>query len=183
MQNEVTTTQNKPTTTISNEKFFKVYSPANCMLQGYKLPSLSAAINQKAPSLGAIRRDYGQQACESYIMVWLVYLNEMLSLSRPMSEEQIRLCATYIITDHNYLSVAELTFIFKRILSGHYGEFYERLGIDKILKFFREYDKERFALIVEEREREHAEFRYQEQANETPIEIYKRCLKKVERFF
>ena len=107
----------------------------------------------------------------------------MLNLSRPMSEEQIRLCSSQIMNDYGYLKLTELSFIFKRILSGEYGEFYERLGIDKVLSFFRQYDQERFTFIDEQRQREHSEFRYQEQANETPMEDFKRHLKKAQRLF
>lgn len=98
-----------------------------------------------------------------------------------MTENQIRLCTAQLLAEYGYLKVTELTLIFKRILSGEYGEFYERLGIDKLLKFFREYDKERFEFIDEQRQREHAEFRYQEQKNETPLEDFKRNLKKAYR--
>ena len=98
-----------------------------------------------------------------------------------MTESQIRLCASQLLAEYSYLKITELTLIFKRILSGEYGEFYERLGIDKLLKFFREYDKERFEFIDEQRQREHAEFRYQEQKNETPLEDFKRNLKKAYR--
>ena len=179
MQNEVITTpNNKPTVAISNEKFLKVYSPANCMAYSYKLTSIAEAIELPAPTLSSVKRDYGTKMCESYLMIWLVYLNEMLNLSRPMTEQQITLCASQITADYGYLKLTELTFIAKRILSGEYGEFYERLGIDKLLTFFREYDKERFEFIDDERQREHAEFRYQEQKNETPLEEFKRRLKK-----
>lgn len=107
----------------------------------------------------------------------------MLNLSRPMSEEQIRLCSSQIMNDYGYLKLTELSFIFKRILSGEYGEFYERLGIDKLLTFFRQYDKERFTFIDEQRQREHSELRYQEQTRETPMEAFKRRAKKALRLF
>ena len=183
MQNEVTVVQNKLTALISNEKFLKVYSPANCMKYSYKLKTIAEAIDLPTPSISAIRRDYGATACESFVMLWLVYLNEMLNLSRPMSEEQIRLCSSQIMNDYGYLKLTEISFIFKRVLSGEYGEFYERLGIDKVLSFFRQYDQERFNFIDEQRQREHSEFRYQEQANETPMEDFKRHLKKAQRLF
>ena len=181
MQNEVTVVQQQPTAIISSERFFKVYSPANCMLHSYKLKTIDDAINLPTPSINAVRRDYGAEACDKFVMAWLVYLNEMLNLSRPMSEDQIRLCSSQIMNDYGYLKLTEISFIFKRILSGEYGEFYERLGIDKVLSFFRQYDKERFTFIDEQRQREHSEFRYQERANETPLEEFKRRLKKAYR--
>lgn len=181
MQNEVTVVQQQPTAIISSEKFLMVYAPANCMKYSYKVATLGEAINLSSPYINQIKREQGEPFCEKFIMLWLVYLNEMLNLNKPMTESQIRLCSAQLLAEYGYLKITELTLIFKRILSGEYGEFYERLGIDKLLKFFREYDKERFEFIDEQRQREHAEFRYQEQKNETPLEDFKRKLKKAYR--
>ena len=181
MQNEVTVVQQQPTAIISSEKFLMVYAPANCMKYSYKVATLGEAINLSSPYINQIKREQGEPFCEKFIMLWLVYLNEMLNLNKPMTESQIRLCSAQLLAEYGYLKITELTLIFKRILSGEYGEFYERLGIDKLLKFFREYDKERFEFIDEQRQREHAEFRYQEQKNETPLEDFKRNLKKAYR--
>ena len=117
MQNdEVTVVQNKLIALISNERFLRVYSPNNCMKHSYKLKTIAEAINLPTPSISSIRRDYGATACESYIMLWLVYLNEMLAVSRPMSEDQISLCSSQIMNDYGYLKLTEISFIFKRIL-------------------------------------------------------------------
>lgn len=151
------------------------------MKYSYKVATLGESINLSSPSINQIKREQGEPFCEKFIMLWLIYLNEMLNLNKPMTESQIRLCAAQLLAEYGYLKITELTLIFKRILSGEYGEFYERLGIDKLLKFFREYDKERFQFIDEQRQREHAEFRYQEQKNETPLEDFKRNLKKAYR--
>ena len=181
MQNEATVVQQQPTAIISSEKFLMVYAPANCMKYSYKVATLGEAINLSSPYINQIKREQGEPFCEKFIMLWLVYLNEMLNLNKPMTESQIRLCSAQLLAEYGYLKITELTLIFKRVLSGEYGEFYERLGIDKLLKFFREYDKERFEFIDEQRQREHAEFRYQEQKNETPLDDFKRKLKKAYR--
>lgn len=148
------------------------------MKYSYKVATLGEAIKLPSPSINEVKRKHGEQFCEKFIMLWLVYLNEILNLNKPMTEAQIRLCSSQLLNEYGYLKITELTLIFKRVLSGEYGEFYERIGIDKLLKFFRDYDKERFQFVVEERQREHAEFRYQEQRNETPLEDFKRRLKK-----
>ena len=124
------------------------------MKHSYKLKTIAEAINLPTPSISSIRRDYGATACESYIMLWLVYLNEMLAVSRPMSEDQISLCSSQIMNDYGYLKLTAISFIFKRI-----------------------------QYIDDERQREHTEFRYQEQKNETPLDYFKRKLKKSNRLF
>lgn len=114
-------------------------------------------------------------------MAWLVYLNELLGLKNPMSETQIQLCATHILKEFNYLKFSDLSLLFNRIITGQYGEFYESLTIAKVLTFFREYDKERTEVAVDEAERQHREFRYQENKNETDFDFFKRQIKKLRR--
>jgi len=45
--------------------------------------------------------------------------------------------------------------LFKRIISGQFGEFYERLSIDKVMTFFREYREERFEIAIDQSSRDH----------------------------
>lgn len=110
-----------------------------------------------------------------------MYLNELLGLKNPMSEGQIQLCATHILKEFNYLKFSDLSLIFNRIITGQYGEFYESLTIAKVLTFFREYDKERTEVAVDEAERQHNEFRHSERQNESELAYYKRRLKKLYR--
>ena len=74
-----------------------------------------------------------------------------------MSEEQINLCSNMVVEEFYMLKVSDLTLLFKRIVSGQYGEFYERLSIDKVLTFFREYLEERFDLAKDASLRNHEE--------------------------
>ena len=55
------------------------------------------------------------------------------------------------------LKMSDLTLMFKKIISGQYGEFYERLSIDKVLTFFREYLEERLNLAADNSLRNHSE--------------------------
>ena len=161
------------------EKYITLYSPQNCLSHVGKIHSTLEAVNRKAPTISSFKRECGEDFQCSLIKVWLVYLNNILGISRPMSEDQIRLCATQIIDDFGYLRMSELSYLFKRIISGEFGEFYESLTIAKVLTFFREYDKERTEVVIEEREREHEAFRYKENNTDTLKDIYKRRLKKL----
>lgn len=147
----------------------------------HKLASPLVASNAKAPSVASVERDFGQGFCHSFLMAWLVYLNEVLNLNKPMNETQITLCATNIQKEFNHLKISDLSLLFHRIITGQYGEFYESLSIAKILTFFREYEKERTELIIDEREREHAEFRYAEDKNQSQTDFLKRQVKKIYR--
>jgi hypothetical protein len=74
-----------------------------------------------------------------------------------MSEDQIKLCSGMVVEEFYMLKVSDLTLLFKRIISGEYGEFYERLSIDKILTFFRTYLEERFSSAEDNSIRNHNE--------------------------
>lgn len=139
----------------SKKNLLEKYSPKNCMLHSGKVKTIEEAINSKAPSIGKFQNQQGKQFTEGLITFWLLYLNKVLNLNKPMSEEQINLCSSMIVEEFYMLKVSDLTLLFKRIISGQYGEFYERLSIDKVLTFFREYLEERYTLAGEASQRDH----------------------------
>jgi len=128
----------------SSTQLLRDYNPSNCMSHAGKMVNISDAINSKAPTLASFKRHQSKEFTVNFVMAWLVYLNNILNLNKPMSEEQVRLCSGMIVEEFYMLKISDLTLLFKRIISGSYGEFYERLGIDKILKFFRAYLEERY---------------------------------------
>lgn len=139
----------------SKKNLLEKYSPRNCMLHSGKVKTIEEAINSKAPSIGNFQNQQGRQFTEGLITFWLLYLNKVLNLNKPMSEEQINLCSSMIVEEFYMLKVSDLTLLFKRIISGQYGEFYERLSIDKVLTFFREYLEERYIQAGEASQRDH----------------------------
>ena len=139
----------------SKKNLLEKYSPKNCMLDFGKVKTIEQALNSKAPSIASFQRQQGRQFTEGLITFWLLYLNNILNLNKPMSEEQINLCSNMVVEEFYMLKVSDLTLLFKRIISGQYGEFYERLSIDKILTFFRTYLEERFTLAGEASIRNH----------------------------
>lgn len=124
-----------------------------------KLRTMNDAMNAKSPTLATFKREKGRKFTEGMIILWLMYLNDILNLKRPLTEDQIELCAVNIIDEFGSLKMSDLTLLFKRILSGTYGEFYESLNIAKVLTFFREYQNERFELAEQESMRAHNDFK------------------------
>ena len=139
----------------SKKNLLEKYSPKNCMLYSGKVKTIEQAMSSNAPSVASFQREHGRQFTEGLITFWLLYLNKVLNLNKPMSEEQINLCSGMVVEEFYMLKVSDLTLLFKRIISGQYGEFYERLSIDKILTFFRTYREERFTLAGEASIRNH----------------------------
>ncbi len=141
----------------SKKNLLEKYSPKNCMLHAGKVKTIEEAINSKAPSIGKFQNQQGKQFTEGLITFWLLYLNKILNLNKPMSEDQIKLCSSMIVEEFYMLKISDLTLLFKKIISGQYGEFYERLSIDKVLTFFREYLDERLNLAADNSIRNHSD--------------------------
>ena len=139
----------------SKKNLLEKYSPKNCLAFSGKVKTIEQAMSSKAPSIGRFQNEQGRQFTEGLITFWLLYLNKVLNLNKPMSEEQINLCSSMVVEEFYMLKMSDLTLLFKRIISGQYGEFYERLSIDKILTFFRTYLDERFDLAGEASARQH----------------------------
>ena len=138
------------------------YNPSNCMAHAGKLVSVTDAINSPSHSLGKIQREQSKKFTEGLVLVWLMYLNEILNLNKPMSEEQMKLAAVLICEEFYMLKMSDLTLLFKRIISGQYGDFYERISINKVLTFFRNYLEERFEIAIDQSSRDHRDVKQNE---------------------
>ena len=113
-------------------------------------------------SIGKLQREESKNFTEGLLLGWLIYLNEILNLKNPMSETQMILASQLICEEFYMLKMADLTLLFKRIISGQYGEFYERLSIDKVLTFFRNYLEERFEIAIDQSYRAHRDLKQDE---------------------
>ncbi|CAL2084895.1 hypothetical protein [Tenacibaculum sp. 190524A02b] len=112
-----------------------------------------------SPSLAAIQREKGEGFTEAFLAAWLINLNEILNLNKPMTESQIVLCVSEVLSNYKSLKIADLTLLFKRIMSGEFGEFYESISIPKVLTFFRKYNEERMNRAFELNNAKHQEYK------------------------
>ena len=135
------------------------------MKHGSKLTTIQHAITAPAPTLGTLQREKSKDFAIGLTMGWLVYLNDILNLNKPMTEDQIELCAIEVNETYFSLKMSDLTFLFKKIISGAYGEFYESLTIPKVLSFFREYFEERCLMAEELTLRHHADTKSRDEFN------------------
>jgi hypothetical protein len=130
-----------------------------------KLATIEDAMNSTAPTLGTLHREKSRDFTIGLVMGWLVYLNDILNLKKPMSEDQIELCAMEITDTFYTLKMSDLAYLYRRIISGQYGEFYESLTISKVLTFFREYFDERCRQAAQQSIRDHSDFSSQDMFN------------------
>lgn len=130
-----------------------------------KVTTIEKAMNAQSPTIGTMQREKGENFTKSILMIWLVYLNNLMDLKNPMSEEQTELCAQSILDEFYGLKFSDLTLLFKNIISGQYGKFYERISISDILSFFREYFDQRCNLAEQQSERIHKDMKSDETFN------------------
>jgi hypothetical protein len=120
-----------------------------------KVTTIEKAMNSNAPTIGAFNREKGKSFTEGLVMGWLAYLNSMLNLNKPMTDDQIEMCAVTITEEFYGLKMSDLTLLFKNIIEGKHGEFYESLSPAKVLSFFRQYFTDRCELAEQQSLREH----------------------------
>ncbi len=121
------------------------YKPANLIANTSIKNYQDVFDNQKnSPTINSIGRELGQKFSEGFIKAWLINLNEMLNLNKPMTESQINYTANYIINDKDLsrLQTVDIQLFSNQILSGQYGELYESLNPPKVLGFLSKYFNE-----------------------------------------
>lgn len=150
-------------------------------MRSVTIKGVSDALSRNTVSLVDIKKGKGQAFLRSYIALWLIELNELLNLKNPLSEAQITLCTEQIITDYSFLKLSELSLIFKRIVSGEFGELYERISMPKLMSIFRQYEQERTEVVTSKSQQDHENFRYQENRTESYDDEIARWYKKFKR--
>ena len=151
-------------------------------MRSVTIKGVSDALSCNTLSLVDIKKGKGQAFLRSYIALWLIDLNELLNLKNPLSEAQITLCTEQIITDYSFLKLSELSLIFKRIVSGEFGELYERISMPKLMSIFRKYEQERTEVVTSESQQDHERFRYQENRTESYDDEIARWYKNIRKF-
>ena len=108
-----------------------------------KTPAL--ALESKVINLREIAGIYNEELPVLLIKAWLV--NFSLFMDFAISPQQARETAIYVFEETFMLNIAELTLLFKRIKTGHYGEFYGKFNPQIVLRACREYRQERGKII------------------------------------
>jgi hypothetical protein len=127
---------------ITWKKFCETYTISK-LQRNLKVTNVKEALSLKTPTIGAITREFGVKKAETYIKLWIINLNEIINVKRPLKDFQIDECAMNIVEDYKHISIADINLIFKNAKKGKYGELYETLSIDKICQWFESYFDER----------------------------------------
>jgi len=126
-----------------------------------KIKTVDQARKAKVPTLAAMSRtvqdgrSFGKEEVVRQIVKWLIELNEMMDLNKPMTNAQILMTAQMIMEDYYYLKSTDLALFFTRIIKGEFGEMYESLSITKIMSWLAIYSEERMNIGAQEARMKH----------------------------
>lgn len=126
--------------------FLTQFNPDYCLNRylGFKTPH--EAILSNTIKLNELSQTYGEQTIVRWIRLWIVNLSKFMDFS--VDDMQCKRTAILILEGGYMLNMAELTLFFKRIMNGHYGEFYGKFNPQQVLRPLREYRTERGRVIL-----------------------------------
>ena len=134
---------------ISREWIERCQTPKNTKKELTKVTTLNDAIDLLAPSLYKIKGIKSEEYVLSWIELWIIDLQVNLNIKNKMNEDMIYSCSEAILDQYGYLTIPDIKNVFTEALSGQYGEFYERLSIDKVLKWISDYAERRSEEFME----------------------------------
>ena len=143
---------------VINTELLKIYFPKQTQFLYKKITTVEQAIATKSHSIANLKKQFGENKMESLIKIYLIDLNELINLKRPLTEPQIDRIASEVITNYINLTMVDIHLIFYRAITGYYGDFYESINIAKVLKWFRDYLNERCNEFYEQGLNEHAKY-------------------------
>ena len=131
--------------------------------QVIKIKSVKDCLTVKSPSIATLKRNFGEEKLQAYISLHLIDLNTFLNLKRFLSDAQINECSMMIMYEHPNLTLVDIAFVFKNAKLGRYGDLYESLSIDKIMRWFSDYFDERCNTAESISNMQHDKWKYLEQ--------------------
>jgi len=97
------------------------------------------------PTVGDIKRSYGEDFAQAYIETWIVNICEFVNIGKNMSPSQIYETATMIMDIYPYYKISDINLVFRKAKVGEFGQVYDRLDGQVILSWFARYHKDRCA--------------------------------------
>lgn len=91
-----------------------------------------------------------QNTSEDYFKKWLMRLNSILNIQKPLTE--IDTVAYMLYSGYRHLYLSDLKLILEKLIRGEYGQFYATVDAQRIMQGFILYDKERNKLITQKQQ-------------------------------
>jgi hypothetical protein len=111
--------------------------------------TITQALSSDLPSLARLRREMPLEKVEAYIKLWLLDLNMLLDLKKPLNESQIDDIAFRVVDQYGSMNLADIKLVFSAVLDGDQGLVYDRLSIPTVMKWFKDYFEKRMSKAAE----------------------------------
>ena len=121
--------------------FIKNFNHAATVNRYETINTIPDAYNTGFVKLMDLQQAYSREAPRFLIESWLMQF--ALYTGLPVNKEQIKELAFYMYEELFMLNLAELNLFFKYLKKGKYGSFYGRIDPAELLRWCREYRKER----------------------------------------
>ena len=109
-----------------------------------------------------------QNTSEDYFKKWLMRLNSILNIQKPLTE--IDTVAYMLYSGYRHLYLSDLKLILEKLIRGEYGQFYATVDAQRIMQGFILYDKERNKLIT--RKQQESKAFDNKPGEQTELDIY-----------
>lgn len=106
-------------------------------------------VADKMPCLVEIGRIYGLDKMILLIQAYLLEMEDYFDFDKKMNESQLTFISQEIAAKYANLTIADINVIFRNAKSGVYGEFFNRIAPDRVLKWFSDYFVRRCAAFAE----------------------------------
>jgi len=160
----------------------KTYLPENHLPEVRNMTAVSQVLAKGDTCTALLAKQVGTKRIEALVKLYLVRLNELLDLKRPLSEMAIdEIAATLMTGLYRNLSLTDIAFVLQQAARGVYGEMYESLNVTKVMRWFDAYFEERVAAAERMSEAERSKHnslmgrdRSSEQAQEDGFSAFKK---------
>jgi hypothetical protein len=129
----------------SEVEFVKNFNHRATVQRYENLKTVAQAYDTGYVTLAELKVIYSAEAPRFLIESWLMQF--ILYLDLPLNKDQIKELAWYMYEELYMLNMAELNLFFNFIKKGRYGSFYGRIDPAELLRWCREYRRERGAYI------------------------------------
>lgn len=98
------------------------------------------------PAIGTIIRVFGEPQARAVLVLLIADALEFFNVSNPMSAKQVAITVDLIIEEYPYMKTDDFKLCFKNAMKMKYGENYNRIDGSVIMRWLKEYNKERCAV-------------------------------------
>lgn len=126
-------------------EFAKAMNLDTCMEKYIDVKTIEQALISNKIKLKELASIYTEKAIIAWIQAWLVNIASYMNF--PITEQQAKTTAIFILEDCYMLNIVEFTLLFRKINRGNYGEFYGKFNGQIIISACKQYRQQRGGIL------------------------------------